>query len=204
MLESTELRWFYEDHLPLNLDKVFKSLKLQSNYEVRSDYYLLIKNCDYIGIKLRNSRLEIKWRKYDQLFDLSKLNISGKIEHWIRWEWNDIQPFKDIVQFLQINKVDPWVKINKKRLQKKFNIQNKTLIEIASNEQSSDCAMEITELRVNNQIWWSVGFDSFTSHNRITFIKQIIETQLVDQFQIKLQLEQSYGYPKWLSKVFQH
>lgn len=204
MLESVELRWFYEDHSPLNLDKIFKSSKIQTNYEIRSDYYLLIKNCDYIGIKLRNSRLEIKWRNYDQLFDLPKLNISGKIEHWIRWEWNDINPFKDIVQFLQVNKVNPWVKIDKKRFQKKFNIQNKLLVEVTSNEQSSDFAIEITELKVNNQLWWSVGFDSFTSCNKITFLKQIIETQLMDQFQINLQVEQSYGYPKWLSKVFKN
>ena len=80
MLESIELRWFYRGHIPNRLCGLFSDSNQQTKPELRTDYYLLIGNCDNLGIKLRNSRLEIKWLKKREHFDLPKENIEGKQE----------------------------------------------------------------------------------------------------------------------------
>ncbi len=204
MLESIELRWFYEGDLPSHIKTSF-NLNLQDNYETRSDYYLLLRNCYNIGIKLRDARLEIKWRKNVSAFDLINLDITGKIEEWIRWEWNDINPYKEIVKFLKINQFDPWIIVDKKRSQNKFNIKDNLLVKIPSNADYSDGAIEITELEINDQKWWSIGIDLFFKDNNINssipILRQIIEIYLIDKLQIELNREKSYGYPEWMSKV---
>ncbi|MBA3749858.1 MAG: hypothetical protein H0X03_03010, partial [Nitrosopumilus sp.] len=73
-------------------------------------------------------------------------------------------------------------------------------MEIPSHSNHYDCAMEITELKVNDQSWWSVGFDLFGSDKDISFLKHIIEMYLENQIHIKLDTERSFGYPEWISK----
>ncbi len=79
MLESVEIRWFYKGSLPNKLFHIFDKSDVQPNFESRSDYYLLIENCDNIGIKLRNSRLELKWRKNNNHSILHNRNIIGRL-----------------------------------------------------------------------------------------------------------------------------
>jgi hypothetical protein len=105
MLESVEIRWFFQEQMPDNLLPILGDSNIQSKWTSRSDYYLLIEKCDNVGIKLRNSRLELKWLKKSNNFNLPQLNIDGKIEHWIRWEWNDTKSFNDIYQLTYVSEL---------------------------------------------------------------------------------------------------
>ena len=88
MLKSAEIRWFFEGRIPIHIPEILEEARLDIS-ENRTDHYLLVLGCDNIGIKIRNSRLEIKRRRDVQPYCISKLNISGNIEWWERWEWND-------------------------------------------------------------------------------------------------------------------
>jgi len=79
MLKSTEIRWFFEGKIPIRVTKILKEARLDIS-ENRIDHYLLVPGCENIGIKIRNSRLEIKRRRHVQPYYISKLNISGNIE----------------------------------------------------------------------------------------------------------------------------
>src|SRR6476661_1712270 len=115
MLESVEIRWFFQGQMPDKLHSILGDSDIQSKWESRSDYYLLIEKCDNLGIKLRNSRLELKWLKKSTNFNLPQLNVTGQIEHWIRWEWNDTKSFNEIFQLIHLNKDNPFLKIDKSR-----------------------------------------------------------------------------------------
>jgi len=161
MLESVEIRWFFQGPMPDKLHSIIDNSNIQSKWESRSDYYLLVEKCDNVGIKLRNSRLELKWLKISNNFNLPQFDVDGKIEHWIRWEWNDTKSFNEVLQFIHLNKDNPWIKIDKSRLQKKFKIQDDSITELQSESVYFDFAIEITQLKIFEQYWWSVAFDSF-------------------------------------------
>ena len=170
MLESVEIRWFFQGQMSDKLLAILGDSNIQSKWESRSDYYLLIEKCDSMGIKLRNSRLELKWLKKSNNFNLPQLNIDGKIEHWIRWEWNDTKSFNNILQFIHLNKDNPWLKIDKCRSQKKFKIQADSLVDVQSESVHFDFAIEITKLKIFEQYWWSIAFDSFLKENMYIFL----------------------------------
>jgi len=74
MLESTEIRWFFKGNISSNVSKILAETS-PDVYESRTDYYLFVQGCDNVGIKIRNSRLEIKWRRDVQPYDVDKLRI---------------------------------------------------------------------------------------------------------------------------------
>src|ERR1044072_8354432 len=118
MLKSLELRWFLEGAIPMNVTRILKETGFDIS-ENRTDHYLLVQGCDNIGIKIRNSRLEIKRRQQVQPYHISKLNISGNFEWWERWEWSDKTACMEIEQIIYKDTKNPWIKIEKTRWQKK-------------------------------------------------------------------------------------
>jgi len=149
---------------------------------------------------LRNSRLELKWLKKSTNFNLPQLNVTGQIEHWIRWEWNDTKSLNNILQFIHLNKDNPWIKIDKNRLQQKFNIHDNSLVEVSSESIHFDIAIEITRLNAFDQPWWSIAFDSFLKENHEYFFTPLLKRYVNKDLRTLLKIESSYGYPKWISK----
>ncbi len=199
MLESTEIRWFFKGSIPSNVSKILAETS-PDVYESRTDYYLFVQGCDNVGIKIRNSRLEIKWRRDVQPYDVDKLNISGNIERWKRWEWTNKTTSIEIEQLTNGDDVNSWVKVDKKRIQNKFNFRDNILVAVPPGELYSDFAVEVTELKSNGKSWWTIGFDSFTKQD-LSFFDQIIETCPILQAGVDLIKEWSFGYPHWLSHV---
>ena len=193
------MRWFFEGKIPINVTKILEETALDIS-ENRTDHYLLVQGCENIGIKVRNSRLEIKRRRDVQSYDISELNISGNIERWERWEWNDKTACIEIEQSIYSDDKNPWIKVDKKRWQKKFNVRDKVLLPVPSQSLYSDLAMEITKLKSNGETWWTIGFDLFTEQDH-SFFDRLIEIFPVLQIEVDLKKERSYGYPRWLSQV---
>jgi len=199
MLESIELRWFFKGVMPKNVVK-YCNLSFKCRIEYRTDYYLELKNCNYLGIKLRDERLEIKWRKNsNDVLKLYNPNMSGNIESWVRWEWVDGASYNDIIKFMNIQTNSPLIKIDKKRSQKKFIVKNRVLEEIYCNQRDFDCALEITELKINDQMWWSVGFDIFKGEDK-TLFEVMIKDHGIQDLMLKFDVDNSFGYPEWISK----
>jgi hypothetical protein len=61
--------------MPEKLYSMLGDSHIRPKWESRSDYYLLIEKCYNVGIKLRNSRLELKYLIKSNNFNLpQKLN----------------------------------------------------------------------------------------------------------------------------------
>ena len=56
------MRWFFEGKIPISVTKILEETGLDIS-ENRTDHYFIVQTCDNIGIKVRNSRLEIKRRQ---------------------------------------------------------------------------------------------------------------------------------------------
>lgn len=101
MLESTEILWFFKGNIPFKVCWSNDDSDQNISSENRIDYYLLIKDSNYVGIKLRNSKLKIKWRRNFHKFTNHQLNISGQMENWIKWNWNNKITFIEIDSVLK-------------------------------------------------------------------------------------------------------
>ena len=187
MLTSLEIRWFYAGKLPAAISDWFGQDELGGKLqapEEREDVYLYSPGCEYLGIKLRQGRLEIKWRNAE--LDIVHLGegVEGKLEKWGKWMCEDTsqESFKPEAVLGKSS----WVSVKKVRLQRLYD----------------SCAMEITQLSVNGNDWWSLAFETLGAEaSKLEQLKNIA-TQAFETYNgSQLPAQDSYAYPTWLSLV---
>jgi hypothetical protein len=202
-----EIRWFYNH----NFDEIkdwWNGNDLPFNDEgERLDYYIFIPNVDDIGIKNREGRLEVKWRIPNSQKRFETPKLEGLIEEWVKWGWSDSKPqINDpLFDFLSEYPKGPMIKILKRRLSRKFKLFSNDKYEPVEwiDLSESGFSMELTEIILEESKWWSVGFE--TLGNKITLESfQTKIKEMSSKIPLKLKLENSYGYPKWISRVLEH
>lgn len=217
MLRSLELRWFIKGILPIDVYQWFTDI-LPGNEKFeekpRTDYYLAPQSID-LGVKFSRQQLQVKIRKYNVGFTLNNNNIQGSLEYWIRYDWNYLCNQENTKTDKLYDKFSS-IKIDKKRLIRKYKILDNQLIQIPlTNTTDTQCSIEITKIKVKEQAWSTLGFDWFIYNNKkseSTFIVDYITNnktfnktieELFNQyphFTITQKLN-SFGYPYFLSKI---
>lgn len=204
MLTTIELRWFDRGTLPEAMIDWFKSADLGDQLgepEERQDLYLYSVGCEGLNIKLRQGKLEIKWRQAE----LTQLSFSdqleGKAEKWIKWSWEDSTAQNQIPKELVGN---PWVNVTKVRSQRLYQVlpdQSVTAVPITESIDSG-CTVELTQLRVLNQDWWSLAFEASGDDTQLMENLQAVVSWVFQTYPgSKLPVEDSFAYPSWLSRV---
>lgn len=216
MLRSLELRWFFKGILPIRVYQWFTDI-LPGNEKFeekpREDYYLATQSID-LGVKFSRQQLQVKIRKYNVDFTLNNNNIQGSLEYWIRYDWAYLHNKENTKKDKLYDRFSS-IKIDKKRLIKKYKILDNQLIQIPiQNTTDTQCSIEITKINVKEQTWSTLGFDWFLNNkipestfivdyitNNKTFNKTIEE--LFNQYPgFKItQIPNSFGYPYFLSKI---
>ena len=216
MLRSLELRWFFKGILPIRVYQWFTDI-LPGNEKFeekpRTDYYLATQSID-LGVKFSRQQLQVKIKKYNVGFTLNNNNIQGSLEYWIRYDWDYLHNKENTKKDKLYNRFSS-IKIDKKRLIKKYKILDNQLIQIPiQNTTDTQCSIEITKINVKEQTWSTLGFDWFLNNkipestfivdyitNNKTFNKTIEE--LFNQYpDLKItQIPNSFGYPYFLSKI---
>jgi tRNA splicing endonuclease len=197
MLKSTEVRWFYEgnigkDHLKWYQDNVNQKI----DFENRSDYYL--KNSDInIGIKSRESRLEIKLRTaYSSIHIGDK--AEGMAEYWTRLQWTDTNASTQLEDVRQSDLYELWNKVEKRRIQTRYKIKSDRPVKASPCDSEADYAVELTELTSENRKWWTLSFDLFGKHDT-NALQRFASNHFTNCKDRIFNVKDSYGYPKWLS-----
>lgn len=185
MLTSIELRWFYLGELPQEISLWFEQDELEGQLqspEEREDVYLDISRCEYLGIKLRQGRLEIKWRQAELGVVRFGQQVEGKLEKWSKWLCED--PTAETFQpEAVVGKT--WVSVKKVRSQRLYD----------------SCTLELTQLSIQSQDWWSLAFEtSGTDTNMVDKLQSIADRVFKIYSGPKLQAQDSYAYPHWLSR----
>jgi hypothetical protein len=216
MLRSLELRWFFKGILPIRVYQWFTDI-LPGNEKFeekpRTDYYLATQSID-LGVKFSRQQLQVKIKKYNVGFTLNNNNIQGSLEYWIRYDWDYLHNKENTKKDKLYNRFSS-IKIDKKRLIRKYKILDNQLIQIPiQNTTDTQCSIEITKINVKEQAWSTLGFDWFLNNkipestfivdyitNNKTFNKTIEE--LFNQYpDFKItQKPNSFGYPYFLSKI---
>lgn len=184
MLTSLEIRWFYPGKLPVATSNWFEQDalggKMQSP-EAREDIYLYSPGCEHLGIKLRQGRLEIKWRNAQLGVGCWK-GVEGKLEKWSKWcEDSTGESFGAEVL------AGSWISVKKVRSQRLYD----------------DCAIELTRLNIKGNDWWTIGFETFGTEASKMDQLQSLANQVFQTYSGQLTNQHSYAYPQWLSKVVQ-
>ncbi len=201
MLSSTELRWFYPGELPEAISAWFSAEYLGKALEPpekREDIYLYIaSDCDYMGIKLRQGRLEIKWRKAELgILSVTK-RVEGKLEHWDKWTCEDSQA--ENFQPQSVVKKSHWVTVSKVRQQRKYQVLAKNSVQAVSLDAivDSGCNVELTQLNIGGNHWWSLALETF---GESTDNLHVVANKVFQYYNgSSLHPKNSFAYPSWLT-----
>lgn len=201
MRASLEMRWFCNGTLPKAIGQWFGSESLGgylSPPEEREDLYLLIPSCDYLGVKLRQKNLQVKWRQGE----LGAMHFGnrweGKAEKWLKWICADTMgPLPaDLIA------TGKWVKVKKKRAQRLYQVSAPGVLISVPVEAPipQGCIVEITQLNIDGNASWTLGFEAFGSESFLTESLQTVANWTSKSYQAqKLKVEDSSNYPIWLA-----
>ncbi len=208
LLVSLELRWFFEGPLPVSLDKWFsESLpgSLVSPVDKRDDIYLFQPSVEHIGIKLRDGRLEIKWRELARPYE-GPHGAAGTVERWLKWSWTDSEgPGPHDVAPFGVP-AGPWITIAKERRQRKYEWRRDRWIPVpASGTFEQGVIVEITALKMNGRPYSTVLVETIAPNLEAqqTLLDAAVEYLWQDFSGPMPGPESSYGYPRWLEKFGQ-
>lgn len=194
MLTSLEIRWFRAGKLPEAIFNWFGQNELGGKLqapEAREDVYLFSPGCEYLGIKLRQGRLEIKWRNAELGIVRLGEGIEGKLEKWGKWMCEDpsLESFRPEVVVGQSS----WVSVKKVRILRKASLTQRLY---------DGCAIELTQLSVKGNDWWSLAFETVGAEdNKLEQLKNIASQAFQTYNGSQLQAQDSYAYPTWLCVV---
>ncbi|MBD1939192.1 hypothetical protein H6F73_18060 [Microcoleus sp. FACHB-68] len=203
MFATAELRWFYQGILPNEMINWFQSERAGAQLELpeeREDLYLYAAGCEYLNIKLREERLEVKWRQAE-LGELSFGNAGeGKAEKWVKWIC-EAPPAQSLITAVPME-TGEWMRVKKSRMQRQYQVlSDESIISVPMDaEINQGCTVELTQLNVNGEAWWSLAFEAFgEDENLITPLHEVVEWVAKTYRGLPVQTASSYGYPKWLS-----
>ncbi|XWK86794.1 MAG: hypothetical protein U7127_21695 [Phormidium sp.] len=203
MLTTSEIRWFDRGTTPPAIENWFTADVLRENcqpIEEREDLYLLIPGCEFLGVKLRQQRLETKLRVTELEILRFKNNVIGVAEKWIKSTCEDGK--LESLFTPEVVAKGQWVKVEKARSQIRYLVADNYSLTPASTEETSQegCNVELTQLIVNHDPWWSLGFEASGTDEKLISNLETVAKKLFQTFpEQELKLVNSYAYPKWLS-----
>ncbi len=205
MLKTTELRWFCQGPLPDTVERWFQQDcpgESPEPLEEREDLYLLTAGCEHLSAKLRQEKLEIKWRGAELgALQLAK-ESEGQAEEWLKWICADLTAERIVPE--AIVATGPWVKVAKARSQRKYQVFPDQSLAVVPVNQSIDqgCTVELTQLKITGKSWWSIAFEASGKANNLRGTLQPVARWVLTTYPgPKLRLRDSYAYPKWLSII---
>lgn len=201
MLTTAELRWFNHGALPEEISYWFNCLgDYLAPPEEREDLYLSSVGCDYLGIKLRQGRLEIKWRQAELGRVRFADRVEAKAEKWGKWLCEDRTA--ESFRLTDVVGKKAWVSVKKARSQRQYQfIPGKSIIAVPVTESiDQGCNVELTHLSINGNAWWSLAFEAFGEDDYLIDNLQTVAHWVFKNYSgWELQFEDSYAYPMWLS-----
>lgn len=176
MQASLEIRWFFDGTPDAEIRAALSSWG-SAQHETRRDRYLFVGG-DGTGLKLREGRLELKWRLRSRATSIASL--AGHVERWhkasMAAEWGLAAA------------PGPWLEVDKRRWQWRGDAGATELARIAAGERTS----------------WSLAIESFGvgPAQRRWFVRTLARLARSVPAPERFTLERSFGYPRWLGALF--
>lgn len=200
---TTEVRWFQEGELPSQWLPWFEGCPGPWRDEPpRADFYLIARETDGLGVKIRQGRMEIKLRQ--ESWGILQLNnhIRGVVEHWHKWSFEivDIHDLPAGIDGSDLN----WTKVRKLRRLRRYQLSRTGELEpLPENTYPPDlCEVELTKVWIGEQPWWTLAIEApgskKSSHEVLTATShQLFSLERAPMLPAKY----SFGYPHWLARL---
>jgi hypothetical protein len=198
--KTIEVRWFYPGVIPVDLLTWFEDLGEPLVVDNRTDVYLQSSAPD-VGVKLRQGNLEVKYRQ--AISGTIEINDFGSspVEEWLKWICIDDSSGLNPAQSADRS---GWIQVAKSRLQRLYQVEFTDKIQLNSiaKPQAGAAAIEITQLQVAQQIWWTIACEYLG--NKLDLDRQFLP--LVNSLLSACPVPDpgrsiSCGYPQWLNTL---
>ena len=151
---SLEVRWIFPGPLESAVAGWFG--RFPARTEAREDRYLLDPSLPGLSVKVRAAEtLEVKvYRGSPGILDIAR-RARGRMESWQKWSF----PFSPLRQ----GTADPagWRPVAKRRRISRFSLAGSRVVAGAPRLAGQlACAVELTEVRVRGETWWSLGLEA--------------------------------------------
>jgi hypothetical protein len=208
MQVSAELRWFWKNVAPVDLEEWFRGADRHpcaagGGARLRVDKYLRESTQTELGLKIRGDKeggVEVKGLVSERFGELLIDPFTGPIEVWTKWTAKTLE--------LESR---PLILTEKLRWLRKFETTGASPKEIHLNdkEKPSDggslpdmgCNVELTKVRLSekDESWWTLGFESFGSIRTVEQSLRTVATEMSNRHPPKLIGGLIASYPAWLS-----
>jgi hypothetical protein len=153
-VRSLEVRWVFQGQLPATVAGWFGQFLAET--ESREDLYLLDPELRGLSVKLRGGQaLEVKvYRGSAGILEVAG-RARGRVESWQKWSF----PVSPLSQ----DSGDPagWKPVRKSRRISRFSLVSDRIVAGGSGPgHQARCGVELTEVRLGGQDWWSLGFEA--------------------------------------------
>jgi hypothetical protein len=200
MPATVEARWFMAGRPAREVQRWFERSGPVTSAKPRTDSYLCLPGMTSIGIKLREGKFEVKRRDID--FGLVPLGsrVTGRVGLWRKWSFAVVGTERTEAPG------DGWISIEKKRRLRKYTINDITGLTAVDPDSFPErgCSVELTQMKVRDVEWWSVGFEAFgPDEARLRGTLEMAASTCLDfQDHPTLQTEDAFDYPEWLASHF--
>ena len=204
MLTTYEVRWFYSGNIPENIESWFKQncfLASTKSSSEREDVYLYTPECDYLGVKLRQGGLEVKWCNPEKDTVHFGSLVEGNVEKWKKWRCSDFSG--ESFQFSQIADNPLWVKVKKVRYSQLYTVVLKLPKAVSTDiDIDNGCSLELTNVEVNGNQWWSISLEAFGKNCNLKENLYATAALVFETYNgFPLQATNSHGYPSLLKLI---
>jgi hypothetical protein len=199
--QTIEVRWFYRGEIPVQIGNWFETLgERLERIDRRSDVYLQSSSPD-VGMKLRQGNLEVKYRQAQiGRFEIGGL-VDSHVELWSKWICVDD---RGLLTPTQLADKPGWLKVDKIRDRRLFRVEfdeGIKLVQVAT-PTADLAAIELTQLQVLGQTWWTVACEYFGNDLEIDrqFLP-LVGKLLAGSGIANITPQISCGYPQWSIEI---
>jgi hypothetical protein len=151
---SLEVRWILPGPLEGAVAEWFAGFP--SELESREDAYFLDPDLDEVSVKVRAGQtLEVKaFGGSPGILEL-RGRACGRMQYWRKWS----VPFR--LRSRDNGDSDGWERVRKQRRTSRFSLTHGRITAPARGRAGEPrCAVELTEIQVHHQDWWSLGLEA--------------------------------------------
>jgi hypothetical protein len=200
---TVEVRWFCRGMVPRSVLEWFLVGGSDPCAPAsRTDYYLRLSDGDALGIKLREGRIEIKQRQRGYGVRRLHQRVAGQVEGWGKWSFALAGADSGVVG--GVGSDPAWVGVKKERRLWVYQLTaDQEVIAIpAGVNPAQGCGVELTQVTVGEQVWWSLGFEAFGAESTLQDgLLRIARYVLSASEPPALDARNSCSYPQWLATL---
>jgi len=203
MWPTVEVRWFYRGTIPPAVYNWFHQDGHQAETPLsRTDYYLHLVDGDFLGVKLREGRVEIKQRHHQYGVVQFHGRVAGQVEQWRKWSFPLAEDNHIIIALKMFAPF--WTEVHKTRQQRGYQVIHKNRVVARPTEAMSQqgCNLELTAIRAAGNEWWTLSYEAFGDEATIQEnLLRVAKHLFTKNTPPNLQAKDSYSYPAWLKRI---